>query len=218
MKNFNELKFGAHGLIPAIVQDVATGEVVMMAYMNEESLQKTVETGVTWFYSRSRLSLWQKGETSGHIQKVQDILYDCDADTLLIKVTQVGAACHEGTFSCFSRSLLKSEKQVEKIADPNKIYGQSVATILHDLYGVISDRKANPKEGSYTTYLFEKGQDKILKKVGEEATETVIASKNLSKEELLYEMADLWYHCLVLLSFHNVAPSELLAELQKRRK
>ena len=136
----------------------------------------------------------------------------------MIKVTQVGAACHEGTFSCFSRSLLKEEETAEPIVDPAKIYGNSVSTILHDLYGVISDRKANPKEGSYTTYLFEKGQDKILKKVGEEATETVIASKNLSKDELLYEMADLWYHCLVLLSFHNVSPSELLAELQKRRK
>jgi len=218
MINLDHLKYGPHGLIPAVIQEVGTGEVLTLAYMNKESLQKTMETGVTWFYSRRRLSLWQKGETSGNIQKVHDIFYDCDADSLLVKVTQTGAACHEGTFSCFNHKLGESEMQVEKLFDAEKVYGQSVSTILHELYGVINDRKANPKEGSYTTYLFDKGQDKILKKVGEEATETVIASKNLSKEELLYEMADLWYHCLVLLSFHDVSPSELLAELQKRRK
>jgi phosphoribosyl-AMP cyclohydrolase / phosphoribosyl-ATP pyrophosphohydrolase len=218
MINLDHLKYGPHGLIPAVIQDLETGEVLTLAYMNKESLQKTIETGLTWFYSRSRLSLWQKGETSGHIQKVHDIFYDCDADSLLVKVSQTGAACHEGTFSCFSHKLGGDGEQAEKLFDVTQIYGHSVSTILHELYGVINDRKANPREGSYTTYLFEKGQDKILKKVGEEATETVIASKNLSKEELLYEMADLWYHCLVLLSFHEVSPSELLAELMKRRK
>jgi len=209
-----------NGLIPAIVQDDNSGIVLMLAYMNEDALRKTVQTGTTWFYSRKRRCLWQKGETSGNIQKVKEILYDCDADALLIKVDQTGAACHEGTFSCFSRRYGQSETgtESEKLFDPEKVYASAAVNVLHELYHVIMDRKANPKEGSYTSYLFEKGQDKILKKVGEEAAETLIASKNNSKEEILYEMADLWYHNLVLLAYHNISPSELLAELQKRRK
>ncbi|WP_378954102.1 bifunctional phosphoribosyl-AMP cyclohydrolase/phosphoribosyl-ATP diphosphatase HisIE [Pelosinus sp. sgz500959] len=216
--NIDNIKFDEKGLVPAIIQQAETGIVLMLAYMNKESLTKTVETGVTWFYSRSRHSLWQKGETSGHVQKVQDIHYDCDADTLLIEVEQIGAACHEGTLSCFSRKLGETEIEGELIADTSKIYGQSLSGVLHDLYHIINDRKLNPKEGSYTTYLFEKGQDKILKKVGEEAAETIIASKNNDKNELISEMSDLWYHCLVLLANHDVTPSELMAELQKRRK
>jgi len=218
MINIDNIKFDEKGLVPVIVQDVKTSAVLMLAYMNQESLRKTVETGVTWFYSRSRRALWQKGETSGHVQKVQEIYYDCDADTLLVKAEQTGAACHEGTFSCFSRKLGNSEIEGEKLVDPNKVYGESVSGVLHELYHVINDRKANPKEGSYTNYLFEKGQDKILKKVGEEAAETIIASKNNDKNELISEMSDLWYHCLVLLANHEVTPSELFAELQKRRK
>jgi len=218
MMNMDNIKFDEKGLIPAIIQQVETGTVLMLAYMNKESLQKTVESGVTWFYSRSRNTLWQKGETSGHVQKVQDIYYDCDADTLLIKVEQTGAACHEGTLSCFSRKLGQTEIEGEQLVDPNIVYGQSVSGVLHELYHVINDRKLNPLEGSYTTYLFEKGQDKILKKVGEEAAETIIASKNNDKNELISEMSDLWYHCLVLLSNHDVSPSELMAELQRRRK
>lgn len=218
MIDISAIRFDDKGLVPAIVQDEKTGTVLMLAYMNEESLKKTLATGSTWFFSRSRQSLWQKGETSGNVQKVSNIYYDCDADTLLIKVEQTGAACHEGTFSCFSRKLGESEGTSEKLFDPTKVYGQSVSAILSELYGVITDRKIHPKEGSYTNYLFEKGQDKILKKVGEESAETIIASKNNSKEEILYEMADLWYHCLVLLAYHNIVPSELLAELQKRRK
>lgn len=218
MINIDNLKFDEQGLIPAIIQQVKTGTVLMLAYMNKESLSKTVETGVTWFYSRSRHTLWQKGETSGHVQKVQDIYYDCDADTLLIKVEQAGAACHEGTLSCFSRKLGESDIQGEKLLDPSTVYGKSLSGVLHELYHIINDRKRNPKEGSYTTYLFEKGQDKILKKVGEEAAETIIASKNNDKNELISEMSDLWYHCLVLLANHDVSPSELMAELQKRRK
>jgi phosphoribosyl-ATP pyrophosphohydrolase/phosphoribosyl-AMP cyclohydrolase len=213
-----DIQFDARGLIPAIVQDEATGTVLMMAYMNKEALEKTMETGVTWFFSRSRSRLWQKGETSGHVQQVKQVFYDCDADTLLVKVEQKGAACHEGTFSCFSRSLTGGEVQTEKMADAASMYGNPAMNILYELYGVIYDRKLHPKEGSYTTYLFEKGQDKILKKVGEEAAETIIASKNLSKDELLYEMADLWYHCLVLLAHHNITPTELMDELKARRK
>lgn len=216
--NIDNIKFDIHGLIPAIIQDEKTNTVLMLAYMNKESLVKTVETGVTWFYSRSRKCLWQKGETSGHVQTVSTIYYDCDADTLLIKAAQTGVACHEGTFSCFSRILGQSEPQAEKLVDTDKKVGQSVSTVLHELYHVINDRKANPQEGSYTNYLFTKGQDKILKKVGEEAAETIIASKNNDNKEILYEMADLWYHCLVLLAYHDISPSELLSELQQRRK
>lgn len=212
------IKFNEQGLVPAIIQQAETGTVLMLAYMNQESLAKTIKTGVTWFYSRSRQSLWQKGETSGHVQKVQDIYYDCDADTLLIEVEQTGAACHEGTLSCFSRKLGEEEIERELLVDTSSVYGQSVSGVLQELYHIINERKMNPKEGSYTTYLFEKGQDKILKKVGEEAAETIIASKNNDKQELISEMSDLWYHCLVLLANHEVTPTELMAELQKRRK
>lgn len=214
--NTAKIKFDAHGLVPAVIQDAATGTVLMVAYMNKESLDKTLATGVTWFYSRSRRALWQKGETSGHVQKIREIYYDCDGDTLLVKVDQTGAACHEGTFSCFSRRL--DGREEERDADAAKAYDNPAMTILYELYNVINDRKANPKEGSYTTYLFEKGRDKILKKVGEEAAETIIASKNADKGEILYEMADLWYHCLVLLAHHGITPTELLAELKGRRK
>lgn len=212
------VKFGADGLAPAVVQDVSTGAVLMLAYMNAEALQKTVDTGVTWFYSRSRKSLWRKGETSGNVQKVREIYYDCDGDALLIKVEQVGGACHEGTFSCFSRKLGHEGAEPAKVFDPDSVYGNSAASVLHELYHVINDRKLNPVEGSYTSYLFDKGQDKILKKVGEEAAETIIASKNMDHGELRYEMADLWYHCLVLLAYHGISPSELLEELKSRRK
>lgn len=216
--NADKIRYNADGLVPAIVQDEASGTVLMLAYMNAEALRKTLATGVTWFYSRSRRSLWQKGETSGHVQTVKAMYYDCDADTILVKVNQTGAACHEGTFSCFSRRLDAETAQTEPLVDPGKIYKEPMANVIYELYHVINDRKHNPKEGSYTNYLFEKGQDKILKKVGEEAAETIIGSKNNDKAEILYEMADLWYHCLVLLANHEIAPSELMAELQSRRK
>ena len=205
------IKFDERGLVPAIIQDFNTRAVLMLAYMNKESLQKTLDSGYTWFYSRSRQKLWQKGETSGHVQKVISIYYDCDADAILIQVEQTGPACHEGTYSCFSRRF---DNGVSNPPDS----GQGAALVLQELYDVIIDRKTNRKEGSYTNYLFDKGQDKILKKIGEEAAETIIASKNQSKAETLYEMADLWYHCLVLLGYHNIAPAELLEELQGRRK
>ena len=202
----DKIKFDEKGLLPAVIQDVVTGTVLMVAWMNRESLEKTLETGETCFFSRSRQELWHKGATSGHVQKVKDIYYDCDGDTLLIKVDQSGAACHEGTFSCFSRRF----GEAEPVAAP-------ATGVLQELYDVIEDRRIHPKEGSYTNLLFNKGQNKILKKIGEEATETVIASKNDSKDEVLYEMADLWYHCLVLLAWHGISPVELLTELNKRR-
>lgn len=208
------IKFDQRGLVPAIVQDANTQIVLMLAYMNKEALDKTLETGRSWFFSRSRNQLWQKGETSGHIQKVKSVYYDCDADTILLQVEQTGPACHEGTYSCFSRQLNVAAGQTGEQA----VVMNEAALVLQELYDVIVDRKTNRKEGSYTNYLFDKGQDKILKKVGEEAAETIIASKNQSKSEILYEMADLWYHCLVLLGYHNITPAELLAELQGRRK
>ncbi|MDR3589012.1 MAG: bifunctional phosphoribosyl-AMP cyclohydrolase/phosphoribosyl-ATP diphosphatase HisIE [Negativicutes bacterium] len=214
--NIDVIKFNEQGLVPAVIQDVASAAVLMLAYMNEEALRKTAATGVTWFYSRSRRCLWQKGETSGNVQKVRELYYDCDGDTVLVKVEQSGAACHEGTFSCFSRRL-DSDAPAE-VSGNAAADAKPAAAILHELYHVINDRKVNPKEGSYTNYLFDKGQDKILKKVGEESSETIIASKNNSKQEILYEMADLWYHCLVLLAYHGITPTELLGELAGRRK
>ncbi len=210
------IKFDDNGLVPAVVQE-ENGQVLMLAYMNAESLQKTIETGYTWFYSRSRKRLWNKGEESGNKQKVREISYDCDGDTLLIKVHQTGVACHTGTYTCFSgRKLVEEKEKSLALVEPEP--ETSLATVLNDLYNVIQERQLNPVEGSYTNYLFEKGQDKILKKVGEEAVETVIASKNNKSEEVLYEMGDLWYHCLVLLAYHELTPDQLLDELMSRRK
>ena len=210
------IKFDDKGLVPAVVQE-ENGQVLMLAYMNKESLEKTIETGYTWYYSRSRQRLWNKGEESGNKQKVKEISYDCDGDTLLIKVHQTGVACHTGTYTCFSgRKLVEEKEKGLVIVEPEQ--ETSLATVLNDLYNVIQERQLNPVEGSYTNYLFEKGQDKILKKVGEEAVETVIASKNNKSEEVLYEMGDLWYHCLVLLAYHKLTPDQLLDELMSRRK
>ena len=212
--DFANLKFDEKGLIPAIIQDVKTNAVLMLAYMNEESLARTVETGYTWFWSRSRQELWNKGATSGHMQKVLSITYDCDGDTLLVKVEQTGNACHTGNYSCFSYPLWNSGegKNLPVVGEAN------LPSILSELYAVIQDKKEHGGEKSYTKYLFMSGQDKILKKVGEESAETIIASKNNNSKEVVYEMSDLWYHCLVLLAYHNIAPGELLAELGGRRK
>lgn len=207
MEKLKNLKYDEKNLIPAIVQDINTKEVLMLAYMNEDSLKKTLETGETWFWSRSRKELWHKGETSGNIQKVRNITYDCDGDTLLVEVKQHGVACHTGAKSCFF-NLLYEEDKVEK-ANSN---------IIEKLYEIITDRKENPKEDSYTNYLFDKGLDKILKKVGEEAAEVIIAAKNPNKDELIYETSDLLYHVLVLLNEKEVVPKEVFAELAKRFK
>ena len=210
----SNLKFDAHGLIPAIVQDVYSDEVLMLAYMNGESLAKTVATGYTWFWSRSRQELWNKGATSGHVQKVASITCDCDGDTLLVKVDQTGAACHTGHRSCFFTPLWnEGEGKNLPVPENEGIYG-----VLAELYRVILYKRAHGGEKSYTRYLFNSGQDKILKKVGEEAAETIIASKNNSKHEVIYEMSDLWYHCMVLLAWHGITPAELLEELSGRRQ
>ena len=213
--DFDKIKFDERGLVPAIVQE-ESGQVLMLAYMNRESLEKTLETGYTWFYSRSRQKLWQKGETSGNVQQVKELYYDCDGDTLLVKVHQTGVACHTGSYSCFSgRRLDENDKSLAVVKQPPQ---EDLALVLYELYSVIKDRQRHPVEGSYTNYLFGKGQDKILKKVGEEAVETIIASKNGEKSEILYEMGDLWYHCLVLLAFHGIKPEDLFEELMSRRK
>ena len=205
------IKFDANGLVPAIVQDAATGTVLMLAYMNRESLEKTLATGTTWFYSRSRQELWNKGATSGHIQTVKEMFYDCDGDTLLVKVEQKGAACHEGTYSCFSRRFGEAESTLTERP------ALAAAEVLAELFAVLEDRRQNPQQGSYTSSLFAKGEDRILKKIGEEAAETIIAAKNHSQGEVIYEMADLWYHCLVLLAAHNIEFDALIEELGKRR-
>ena len=203
------IKFDANGLVPAVVQDAANGTVLMLAYMNRESLAKTIETGTTWFYSRSRQELWNKGATSGHMQHLREMYYDCDGDTLLVKVEQVGAACHEGTFSCFSRKFGDAEStQTDRPVTPEDV--------LPELYEVIEDRRQNPVEGSYTHSLFEKGQDKILKKVGEEAAETLLAAKNGDPEPLVRETADLWFHTLVMLAHQGLGPDAVLDELRQR--
>ena len=185
--NMENIKFDEKGLVPAVVQDFYTGKVLMLAYMNEESLQKTLETGMTWFYSRSRKELWNKGATSGNVQYVKKISYDCDGDALLIEVEQVGAACHTGKYSCFHNKAALGED-----AGFNR-------DIVRELYDFLKKRKEQPKEGSYTTYLFSEGLDKILKKIGEEATEVIIGAKNRGKEELIYELSDLIYHSIVLM-------------------
>jgi phosphoribosyl-ATP pyrophosphohydrolase/phosphoribosyl-AMP cyclohydrolase len=209
--NFGELKINADGLIPAIVQDASTNEVLMMAYMNEESFSKTIESGQTYFYSRSRSEIWHKGETSGHFQNVKSIDADCDSDTLLIKVEQIGVACHTGEMSCFFNNI--SGTSTDKV-DPEMLDG---GEILKELYAVIQDRKANPREGSYTNYLFDKGIDKILKKVGEESAEVIIAAKNNNKEEIRNEMSDLFYHLFVLLVETGVSPEDIFSVLRSRR-
>lgn len=226
--NIDALRFDERGLIPTVVQEHATGEVLMVAFMNRESIEKTLSTGYTWFYSRSRQRLWKKGEQSGHVQKVHRILADCDGDTLLIHVTQHGpGACHTGHRTCFYQHLSGGAEETERPGetemagkgfDPETVYGKGrAADILEELYEVIAERKQNPKEGSYTTYLFTEGINKILKKVGEESAEVIIAAKDPDDEPLIYEAADLLYHLLVLLAERNIRPEAVLEELSDRR-
>ena len=203
--SWSDLKPNDQGLVPIVVQDFQTGEVLMLAYMNEESLNATIRTGKMTYFSRSRQSLWVKGETSGHFQFVKSLTADCDFDTILAKVSQVGVACHTGAPSCFFNEIVKKE-YIER--NPLKVF--------EDVYSVISDRKKNPKEGSYTNYLFDKGLDKILKKVGEEATEIVIAAKNPDSEETKYEISDFLYHIMVLMVEKGVTWEDITSELAQR--
>lgn len=203
--DFSQFKLNEQGLLPVIVQHYKTKDVLMLAYMNEEAFDKTIKTGKMTYYSRSRNALWVKGETSGHFQYVKSLTIDCDKDTLLAKVDQIGAACHTGNPTCFFQPLAGT---ADEKANPQRIF--------EHVYHTIVDRKQNPKEGSYTNYLFEKGIDKILKKVGEEATETVIAAKNPNLEELKYEVADLLYHLMVLMVERGLSWEDIIQELSDR--
>ena len=202
---WDQLKKNSDQMVPVIVQDYRTDQVLMLAYMNEEAYNKTLRTGKMTYFSRSRNQLWLKGETSSHYQYVMSLTADCDLDTILAKVKQIGVACHTGSYSCFFNEIASKDYN-EK--NPQKV--------LESVYEVILDRKANPREGSYTNYLFDKGIDKILKKVGEEATEMVIAAKNTNSNEVVYEMSDFLYHMMVLMVEKNVSWEEITDELSRR--
>jgi len=209
----NKVKFNEQGLIPAVLQDVDSGQVLMVAYMNKTALTKSLETGKAHFWSRSRQKLWLKGETSGNYQLIKEIKIDCDNDTLLLKVKPQGPACHTGHKSCFY-SVIEGNKIIEKEDEINS----DKTRFLQILANIIADRKENPPADSYTGYLFKEGLDKICKKVGEEATEVVIAAKNKDKNEIVYETADLIYHLLVLLTLYDITPGEVIEELEGRHK
>ena len=202
MLSIDQLKFDDRGLIPAIVADAGSGRVLTLAYMNRESLEITMREGRTCFWSRSRQTLWRKGETSGNVQYVADITADCDRDALLIRVNKTGPACHLGTDSCFNYKVFVGEA-----AEPFSVKG---------LYALLEGRRRDRPEGSYTTYLFEKGLDKILKKVGEECTEVIIAGKGEDRAETVYEIADLMYHVLVLMVEMGITVEDVMAELAGR--
>ena len=202
MLNIDELKFDAQGLIPAVVVDSITKKVLTVAYMNRESLEISMEKGLTCFYSRSRNELWLKGETSGNYQHIVSITADCDNDALVVVVEKDGPACHTGTDSCFTKPVYQSDELSE--------------FSLEGLYGLLLDRKAKMPEGSYTTYLFQKGIDKILKKVGEECTEVIIAGKADDKKETVYEIADLAYHVMVLMTEMGITVEDVHRELASR--
>ncbi|SHI97038.1 bifunctional phosphoribosyl-AMP cyclohydrolase/phosphoribosyl-ATP diphosphatase HisIE [Lutispora thermophila] len=203
-KIIEEINFDDRGLVPAVVQDVDTKKVLMLAYMNAESIRKTLEGKKVCYYSRSRKELWIKGATSGNTQKLKGFYYDCDKDSILLEVEQTGAACHTGEFSCFFNEAIPAENEG--------------TDVLEELYILLKERKRTPKEGSYTNYLFDEGLDKILKKVGEETSEVIIGAKNKDKEELVYEISDLVYHLLVLMVNENISVKDIRKELIERRK
>lgn len=202
---WDDFRLNGDGMMPVVVQDWKNDEVLMVAYMNREAYDMTVKTGRMTYFSRSRQSLWIKGETSGHFQYVKSLKIDCDQDTLLARVVQVGAACHTGNRSCFYRDIVNRETVC---SSPNKV--------LENVYNTIMDRKAHPREGSYTNYLFQKGLDKILKKVGEEATEIVIAAKNPEPQEIVYELGDFLYHVMVLMADKGITWEDVARELADR--
>lgn len=232
----SQIKFNKEGLIPAIIQDEMTRQVLMLAYMNKESLEKTLEEGRTCFYSRSRRELWFKGSTSGNTQLVKKIILDCDNDTLLILVEQKGVACHTGNYSCFfkeikgdkireirpetSSSIQKeqAEKQKSLQEEGRRKQSKTDSEIIDEIYKVIEDRKLNYKNGSYVCKLLANPEDLLPKKIGEEAAEVIIAFKDKEKSAIIYEIADLWFHTLVALSSCNISTQDIFKELKKRRK
>lgn len=207
------IKFDDRGLVPCVAQDSESGEVLMLAYMNEESFRITLETGYATYFSRSRQKLWKKGETSGNTQKVVDIRIDCDGDTILLLVDQKGPACHTGEQSCFYRNI-------DENGDVNKFEDKQMnsSRVLEEEYTMVMDRVNNPKEGSYTNYLFREGIDKICKKIGEESSEIIIAAKNRNRDEVIYEVSDFMYHVTVLMAEQGVEWKDIFQEIIKRRK
>lgn len=211
-----QIAWNAEGLVPAVVQDALSKEVLMLAYMNEESLRLSLESGRTWFWSRSRNELWNKGATSGHMQEIQSLSYDCDGDTLLVKVLQKGPACHTGAYSCFYRGAESANAE-----DGQAASGQTDADRfgpLSRLEATIAQRDAERTEGSYTTYLFEKGVEKIVKKIGEESAEVIIAAMKRDGKELRSEAADLIFHLMVLLREQGIPFDDVLTELEFRHR
>ena len=200
--NIEDLKFDANGLIPAVVQDYFSKQVLTVAYMNKESLEISMKEGRTCFFSRSRQQLWRKGETSGNTQEIVTIKADCDLDALVVEVIKKGPACHTGSESCFFNSVYQNENQQD--------------FSIEALYQLLVGRKTEPKEGSYTTYLFQKGIDKILKKVGEECTEVIVAGKGGDREETIFEISDLMYHVMVLMVEMGIAPKDVFGQLASR--
>jgi phosphoribosyl-ATP pyrophosphohydrolase/phosphoribosyl-AMP cyclohydrolase len=219
-----DFKYNEQGLMPAVVQDAETKDILMLAYVNEESLKLSLEKGETVFYSRSRQELWHKGETSGNTQEIKEIFYDCDQDTILFLVDPAGPACHTGETSCFYRKIAEdtdakaAEMNQKEIAAQNIEIDFAEENVIDNLYELILSRKEEMPEESYTSYLFEKGIDKILKKIGEESAEVIIAAKNEPEEELVYESSDLVYHMLVLLVERGITPAQIRKELFKRHK
>ncbi|GIP60898.1 bifunctional phosphoribosyl-AMP cyclohydrolase/phosphoribosyl-ATP diphosphatase HisIE [Paenibacillus woosongensis] len=212
------IQWDESGLVPVIVQDAASKEVLMLAYMNRESLKKSLETGQTWFWSRSRAELWNKGATSGNTQRIVSLRYDCDGDTLLVEVHRQGPACHTGEDSCFYRTVAAAEDQAAGASDANSGTASGRFAVLAELEQLIAERYKERPEGAYTTYLFDKGIDKILKKVGEETAESIIAAKNGDNDELRYEVSDLIYHLLVLLRERNLPLDDIMQELERRHE
>jgi len=232
----NQIRFNKEGLIPVIIQDEKTNQVLMLAYMNRESLEKTLEEGRTCFYSRSRRELWFKGSTSGNTQLVKKIILDCDNDTLLVVVEQKGVACHTGNYSCFFKEIkgdkieeikvgpspLLQKEQAERIKSlQGKSRGEQLeinSEIINEIYRVIQNRKSNYKSDSYVCKLLANSEDMLPKKIGEEAVEVIIALKDKDKNEIIHEVADLWFHTLVALGSCNISPQDVFKELKKRRK
>lgn len=209
----DEIQFGRDGLVPAVAQDAASGQVLMLAYMDREALARTLETGETWYWSRSRQDYWHKGETSGHVQRVRAVWADCDRDALLIEVEQEGPACHQGVRSCFHNPLTAAAP-----ADPPALGGrEDLGALLTELEAVIESRRQSSPEESYVRRLLDRAPDAVCKKVGEEATEVVLASKNEDLDNLVWEVADLWFHTLVLLHHHGLSSLEVAGELRRRR-
>lgn len=222
----NDIKFDERGLVPTIVQDAKTREVLMLAYMNAESLRRTLEKRETWFWSRSRWELWHKGATSGNVQRVEGVKVDCDADALLIEVEPAGAACHTGARSCFFREMKKMNEDERQVEDVKLATNENSEPVLNDetnlsatlekLYALIAQRRAERPENSYTTYLFNAGLDKILKKIGEESAETIIAAKNADAKAFVAEVSDLIYHLIVLMVERGASLEDVRAELAER--